>query len=469
MNAMEALLQSLQNSIEASDGRVAVRDEAILKTRMDGLIYEAVFGDGETKAAARWLIWEIAQALGIRPASIHELYLARGRGAIDRPFTVPAMNLRMLAYDSARAVFRAAQMIDAGAFIFEIARSEIGYTDQRPAEYASAVLAAAIQEGYRGPVFIQGDHFQVNAKKFAETPDAEMKAVRDLIQEAVAAGFYNIDIDTSTLVDLSKPGTYEQQRANFERCAELSRSVREHQPPGITVSVGGEIGEVGGKNSTEEELRAFMDGYNAGLGGLTGISKISIQTGTSHGGVVLPDGTLAGVAIDFDVLKRLGEVARREYGLGGAVQHGASTLPESAFGKFVECGAVEVHLATAFQTLVFEHPSVPQQLRGEVKDWLYRNAMNERKPKDTDEQFVYKTRKKAIGPFKRAFWNLPESARMSIGMAFEARFMFLFEQLGVRDTARLVAEHVRPIEVHQAMPTGAVKAAQAESVEGLAD
>jgi len=469
MNAMEALLQSLQHSVETSDGRASVRDEATLKTRLDGLIYEAVFGDGETQAAARWLIWEIAQALGIRPASIHELYLARGRGAFDRPFTVPAMNLRMLAYDSARAVFRAAQMIDAGAFIFEIARSEIGYTDQRPAEYASAVLDAAIKEGFRGPVFIQGDHFQVNAKRFAETPDAEMNAVRGLTQEAIAAGFYNIDIDTSTLVDLSRPGTYEQQRANFERCAELSRSVRELQPPGVTVSVGGEIGEVGGKNSTEEELRAFMDGYNAGLGGLTGISKISIQTGTSHGGVVLPDGTLADVAIDFDVLKRLGEVARREYGLGGAVQHGASTLPESAFGKFVECGAVEVHLATAFQTLVFEHPSVPQQLRDEVKDWLYRNAMNERKSKDTDEQFVYKTRKKAIGPFKRAFWNLPESARMSIGMALEARFMFLFEQLGVRDTARLVAEHVRPIEVHQALPTGALKAAKAESVEGLAD
>ena len=207
MNAMEALLQSLQHSVETSDGRASVRDEATLKTRLDGLIYEAVFGDGETKAAARWLIWEIAQALGIRPASIHELYLARGRGAFDRPFTVPAMNLRMLAYDSARAVFRAAQMIDAGAFIFEIARSEIGYTDQRPAEYASAVLAAAVKEGHRGPLFIQGDHFQINAKKFVETPDAEMRAVRDLSSEAVAAGFYNIDIDTSTLVDLSQPTT----------------------------------------------------------------------------------------------------------------------------------------------------------------------------------------------------------------------------------------------------------------------
>ncbi len=53
--------------------------------------------------------------------------------------------------------------------------------------------------------------------------------------------------------------------------------------------VGGEIGEVGGHNSTEEELRAYLDGFKAKLskhGKLTGLSKISIQTGTSHGGVV---------------------------------------------------------------------------------------------------------------------------------------------------------------------------------------
>ncbi|HLF28832.1 MAG TPA: class II fructose-bisphosphate aldolase [Anaerolineae bacterium] len=469
MNVLHALLESLQHSVTLVDDRVVVNDAAKLRARTDGLISEAVFGDGETKAAARWLIWEIAQALGIRPASIHDLYLACGRGEIDRAFTVPAMNLRMLTYDSARAAFRAANRLNAGALIFEIARSEIGYTDQRPAEYTSSILAAAIKEGRRGPVFIQGDHFQINGKRFAEAPEAELKAVRDLSAEAIAAGFYNIDIDTSTLVDLSQPTTYEQQRANFEHCAALTRTVRELQPDGVMVSVGGEIGEVGGKNSNEEELRAFMNGYLAQLNGLTGISKISIQTGTSHGGTVLPDGTLADVAIDFDVLKRLGELARREYHLGGAVQHGASTLPETAFGKFVECGAVEVHLATAFQTLIFSHESIPQQLRDGVRDWLYQNAMNERKSKDTDEQFIYKTRKKAIGPFKRAFWDLPEAARMSIGMALEARFAFLFEQLNIQDTHRYVEAHIHAVEIHQPRPAGAVQAVKAESVEGLAD
>jgi fructose/tagatose bisphosphate aldolase len=466
---MDALLQSLQNTVAVANGRVVVHDETKLKTRMDGLVYEAIFSDAETKAAAQWLIWEIAQSLGVHSASIHELYMARGRGAIDRAFTVPAINLRMLTYDAARAVFRAARAMRAGVFIFEIARSEIGYTDQRPADYTSAVLAAAIKEGHHGPVFLQGDHFQVSAKRFADDPAAELKAVRGLTAEAIAAGFYNIDVDTSTLVDLSYPTIHEQQHANFEHCAGLTRVIRERQPAGVTISVGGEIGEVGGKNSTEEELRAFIDGFSAHLGGATGMSKISIQTGTSHGGVVLPDGTLADVAIDFDVLARLSHVARSEYGLGGAVQHGASTLPETAFSKFVECDAVEVHLATAFQTLTFDHPAVPQRLRDEVKDWLYRNRMSDRKPKDTDEQFIYKSRKQAIGAFKRDFWNLDASARAEISAALQARFAFLFDQLALGDTEPYVAAHIHPVEVHRPMPSGVVKAVQAESVEGLAD
>jgi fructose-bisphosphate aldolase class II len=469
MGAFEKQLSSLAGMIEIKGERIVVKDEKGLVGKIDGLIREAVFGEAESKAAARWLIWETAQALGIRPASIHEFYMAIGRGDIAGKFTVPAMNLRMLAYDSARAVFRAAAKLDVGALIFEIARSEIGYTDQRPAEYASSVLAAAIREGFRGPVFLQGDHFQTSAKKYTAAPEGEVKAIRDLILEAAAAGFYNIDIDTSTLVDISKPSLEEQQKFNFELCADFTRFIREHEPKGVTVSIGGEIGEVGQKNSTPEDLDAFMKGYNAKRGGSQGISKISIQTGTSHGGVVLPDGTLAKVAIDFDVLRILGEKARQEYGMGGAVQHGASTLPESAFHKFVEAGTCEVHLATAFQTLIIEHEATPEPLRQEMYDWVRANAAADRKPKDTEAQFIYKARKKAVGPFKRHFWSLPEEARTAIGASLEKTFAFLFEQLAVGGTKKLVAKFVTAPEVHQPVPAGGVKTGKGESVDGLAD
>ena len=466
---LDRLIGTLGGAVTRTADRVTIEDEKKLPPFMDGLVREAVFGEPAAKAAARWVIWETAQALGIRPASIHGLYAARGRGEIEKPFTVPAMNLRMLAYDSARAVFRAARASGAGAFIFEIARSEMSYTDQRPSEYVSAVLAAAIREGFRGPVFIQGDHFQAAAKKYAADPEAELKAIRDLIVESIEAGFYNIDIDTSTLVDISKPTLDEQQKLNFELCAELTRFIRGREPKGITVSVGGEIGEVGLKNSSPEDLAAFMKGYNARRGSVTGISKISVQTGTSHGGVVLADGTLAQVAIDFDVLKELSEAARRLYGMGGAVQHGASTLPDAAFHKFVEAGACEVHLATAFQTLVMDHEATPASLRGEMTEWLKVNAASERKPKDTEAQFLYKVRKKAVGPFKKRFWDLPAASLEAIGTSLEKQFAFLFDQLAVGGTRDVVAKLIEAPAVHRPLPEGGVKGAKGESTEGLAD
>src|SRR5437899_7674647 len=233
-------------------------------TRMDELVRQAVFGNEDEKAHARWLIWEIGQHAGVRPASIHELYMARGRGEVPA-FTTPAMNIRVLAYDSARAVFRVAKRLDVGALICEIARSEIGYTEQRPAEYVAVMTAAALREGFTGPLFIQGDHVQVNAKKYAVDPEAELQALRALIEEELQAGFYNIDVDTSTLVDLSQKTLDEQQRVNYERAAEFTRFIRDREPEGVTVSVGAEIGEVGGKNSDVHELKAFMEGYNRTL------------------------------------------------------------------------------------------------------------------------------------------------------------------------------------------------------------
>jgi fructose/tagatose bisphosphate aldolase len=453
-SAFEQVLKSLASVITWQGNRIIVNEEKKIPEKIDGLIHKAVFGDAESKTAARWIIWETAQALGIRPASIHEFYMAIGRGDVAGRFTVPAINLRMLAFDSARAVFRAARKLDVGALIFEIARSEIGYTDQRPAEYATAVLAAAIREGFRGPVFIQGDHFQASAAKFASAPEAEVKTMRDLILEAIAAGFYNIDIDTSTLVDLSKPTLDEQQRSNYGLCADFTKFIREHEPKGITISVGGEIGEVGQKNSTPEDLDAFMKGFNAKRGGITGISKISIQTGTSHGGVVLPDGTLARVAIDFEVLKILGEKARKEFGMGGAVQHGASTLPETAFHKFVEAGTCEVHLATAFQNLIMEHEAIPESLRQEMHEWVKVNAAGERKPKDTDAQFFYRSRKKAVGPFKKQFWSLPDGAREAISASLQKMFSFLFEQLNAAGTTDTVKKLIKAPEIHLPLPAG---------------
>ncbi len=439
--AMAGLIAGFGGGISLGSSGVEISDPAKLRTAaMDGLVHAAVFGSEGELDAARALLWELGQVSGVRPASIHDLYIARGRGECGG-FTVPAINVRMMAYDTARAIFRAARAADAAAILLEIARSEIAYTDQRPSEYVSVMIGAALREGYRHPLFIQGDHCQVNAKKYAADAEAEVGEVKKLIGEELAAGFYNIDVDTSTLVDLSFPTLDEQQRANYERAAEITRYIREREPAGVTVSVGAEIGEVGHKNSTVEELHAFMEGYNrtlAATGGATGISKISVQTGTSHGGVVLPDGSIAEVKLDIEALEALSKAARERYGLGGAVQHGASTLPSDAFGNFARVETAEIHLATNFQNIIFDHPALPAELRQEMYAWLDANAAGERKAEDSPEQFYYKTRKKAIGPFKQALWQLPAPIRQEIGAELERTFAFLFDQLKVGDTAQLV-------------------------------
>ena len=418
------------------------RPELLRSEVMDRLVTMAVFGEAADREGARTLLWQLGQVSGVQPASIHDLYLARGRGECSG-FTVPAINVRMIAYDSARAVFRAALKCDGAAIILEIARSEIAYTDQRPAEYVAVMIGAALREGYHFPLFIQGDHCQVNASKYQANAEAEVGEVKKLIAEEVAAGFFNIDVDTSTLVDLSFPTLDEQQRTNYERAAEITRFIREQEPAGVTVSVGAEIGEVGHKNSTVEELHAFMQGFNRTLGkGVAGISKISVQTGTSHGGVVLADGSIAEVKLDLAALEALSRVARDDYQMGGAVQHGASTLPSNAFGNFPRIETVEIHLATNFQNIVWDHPALPGELRERAYRWLDANAQSERKAGDSDEQFYYKARKKAIGPFKQEMWSLPAEIRQKIGADLEQTFTFLFDQLGVKGTSTLVRRHI---------------------------
>ena len=469
---LESLLPFIQGTVQIGDeyGVTILDANKLREETVDRIINRAVFGEPQEKASACWLLWELGPRLGIYPASIEAFYLAKGRGAVTESFTVPAINLRAMAYDSARAVFKAALPRKVGAVIFEIARSEIGYTQQRPVEYFLVIMAAAIKEGYQGPLFVQGDHFQVSGNKFKEQPDAEIKAIEQLIQEAIEAGFYNIDIDTSTLVDLSQPTIDEQQRVNCEQCAHFTAFIRKHQPAGITVSVGGEIGEVGGKNSDETELRAFMDGFRRVLPAeLPGLSKISIQTGTSHGGVVLPDGTLAQVAIDFKVLKELSRIARAAYGMGGTVQHGASTLPDEAFHQFVTHEAIEVHLATGFQNILYDHEKFPVELRQRMYDYLKANHASEWKSGKTEEQFLYSTRKKGLGPFKADLWNLPEEIRAALRASLEEKFGFLFDQLQVGNTLDLVKKYVPPVEVKKGLKEFGIAESGEEDVSDLSD
>jgi fructose/tagatose bisphosphate aldolase len=458
--SVKELLAALEGIARIEGDRLVIVDEDGLRTRgIYDVAWTATFSEDEAAVeAARWIVWEASQALGARSASIQDLYKARSRGEYEG-MTVPAINLRAQTFDMARVILETARKNDSAAVIFELARSEQTYTYQRVFEFATSILAGAIAAGWKGPVFIQGDHYQFNAKKYSADPEKMTEEIRKGCRDAIAAGYRNIDIDSSTLVDLSFDTLDKQQHENYVRAAELTALIRSLEVDGVTVSVGGEIGEVGKKNSTPEELKAYLDGYRRELDarakGAIGLSKVSVATGTSHGGTPLPGGGVADVALDFGVLAEMSVVAR-EYGLSWAVQHGASTLPDDMFHKFPATGCSEIHLATGFQNALFDHPAFPAELHKSIEEWIYANCQDERKPGQTDSQFIYSGRKKAIGPFKRQLWDLATKDEILASQA--AKVEFLFKQLGTPGSRALVEKYVKPVEYHQPMPAS-VKAA----------
>ncbi len=417
------------------------------KNILPNLIDTIILGNSRSlKKFCYRLAYNCGLSCGIYPASIQSLYKACGKKEVGG-FCVPAINLRTLTFELAQVVFKVAKKINTNLFIFEIAKSEIGYTWQSPQEYSALIILAAIKQGYRGPLFLQGDHFQIESTLYhGKAKPSHVRELKKLIKEAVSAGFYNIDIDSSTLVDLTKNNIAEQQELNYKLCAHFTKYLRKIQPKKVEISIGGEIGEIGGANSKPEELEAFMRGYLREIGSLEGISKISIQTGTKNGGIVLPDGSIAEAKIDFDALDKLSMLGKDNYGLAGTVQHGASTLPNEAFHHFPKKGCIEIHLATQFQNIIYEYMPLP--LKEKIYFWLNKNFYRERNPDWTDDQFIYKLRKKALGPFKKEIYTLPDELKDKIKSALEEEFLFLFDKLNLKNTKKITAKYIKkPLEL----------------------
>lgn len=400
---------------------------------IDSLVYASVFNPSEeAKMIARKEIRMIAKQRGIYPASIHEAYMKYGRGEL-KGFTVPAFNVRNLTYDFSRMIFRLMEEKKVGYVIFEIARGEVGYTDQSHDEYATSILAAAIAEDYVGPVYIQADHTQFSAEKYSADPKGQEVVLKKCIKSAVDAGFYNIDIDASTLVDLTKKDLKEQQKENAHMTAVLLDYIREIEPKGTTISVGGEIGHIGGKNSNTAEFEAYMSLVEEQRDKTKpGLSKVSVQTGTSHGGTMLADGTIKQVVVDFAVHETIGRIAREKYKMGGSVQHGASTLPTTMFHHFPEAKTVEIHLATGFQNIIFA--LMPVGLKNEIHSWLDKNWISEKKEGQTNEQFHYVTRKRANGPFKERIWKMEPKYKVSVMEGLEKEVRLILQELRMENT-----------------------------------
>jgi fructose/tagatose bisphosphate aldolase len=483
----EDLLNNGLQGATVSEGVLHIDNVDLFKNSLPTLAANAAdFGDrgapADVQALSRWIIGEGAQQLNVKLASPQEAYIAIAEGRINREMSFPAINIRVGTLDTARALFKAANDNKVGAFIAEIARSEMGYTNQSPAEYAAVLQAAAMLEGFEGPLFLQGDHIQLRSGPVREGGPAaakEIDAHRKLIHDLLAAGFGSIDLDMSPFERRTEEhlSFEEQQAENARLTAEKIADVRALEKKlGIpwTVLLGGETGEVGKMNTRKEDLEAYADGIIAnmkrlGVDPALGIRKIAVNDGTAHGGTPLPDGSVADVSIAFEILKMATDFGKK-YGWAGSVQHGASTLPNNAFSLFPQNKAVEVHLATGFQNIAFDNGIY--RLKGaqsEIEQFLADKFRGEWKAGKTFAQFAYSTRKQAIGPFKWMAWTMPEDIRAKVAEDLYDQFSFLFEQLGVVDTKDLIAGYITLHDFHQPYPEEAGSSPPASEKEDTGD
>lgn len=422
---------------------------------VDFLASQAQFGDAEAQQFAHQALLNQAQSQGAFPASIYPIYRARGEGAFgpDQQFTVPAFNLRGMSYLTAQAAFEVAQELEVGLFIFELARSEMKYTDQNPRQLVSSILAAALKTKWQGPIFIQGDHYQPKAAAPGQAKAGEKDSVIQLIHDAIQAGIYNIDIDGSTLVDPAQPTDYDQQRSNFLFTAEMYKLIHQleqqyvldHQSPlpGKHINLGCEISEVGTHLSKSLQLAAFMTGLrDEGFIHQDEFpTKVAIETGTAHGGKVNRDGTSAPMHVNFTTLETISKIARRKYQMAGAVQHGASTLDKPLMARFPESDAAEIHLSTGLQNTILNHPAFPQELLDAMYAWCDINCREEKKSEWSQAQFYAKTRKKVWAPFKKHTWELAAEIQDEIKASLKQEFRLYFEGLKVGNSQTLVKSY----------------------------
>lgn len=381
------------------------------------------------------LTWE----KGLFPASIAPVYQALGKGELAQ-MTIPAFNVRGLTYPLARAIWRSALQSECGPIIFELAPSESTGCDQTFEEYAAMTMAAAFKEGYRGPVFMQGDHFSVD-----DLSDAE--PLKDLALQVIESGFYQIDIDGSHQYNSQAEQLTEFHAPNAQVTSQLIMAMRQKQPRGIHLTLGGEVGEIGGRNTSVEDLAAFHSELEKFLPkGTPGLDKISAQTGTTHSGIVLPDGTTGKMSVDFNLITELASQAR-QFGWSGMVQHGASTLQFEDLAQLPQAGVVEVHLATQIQNILFDHPAFPVGLRDQMKRELVKSTRSaEGDHLDTSDalseaQRFYQARWAAWGIYKAQLWQLPSEVVNQVSVRLGDWATQIFRSLKIAQRSQVLKDY----------------------------
>lgn len=116
---------------------------------------------------------------------------------------------------------------------------------------------------------------------------------------------------------------------------------------------------------------------------------------------------------------------------------------------FPETGTSEVHLATGFQNIIYDNPALPAKFREEIYSYIKENFAKEWKEGQTEEQFIYSTRKKGFGELKKKWWDLPNDIKVPIMKELEAKFDLLFNKLKVGNTKDYVQKNMKVVAVEK--------------------
>lgn len=348
-----------------------------------------------------------------------------------------------------RGIIEAAKEMDA-AIIFEIAKSEVGYTDQAPEEYISVVKSLAKEIDFNTPYCIHGDHITISEN----TPDA-IRSAEDLIKKEVEAGFTSFAIDASHNFNIEAETTREQLADNIEITTRIAKLIKRlmvekgktREDYGLEVEVG-EIGKIDPETGEQElttvdEAVTFIKALNE-----NGVypDLIAINNGTVHGNVYDAEGNIVPL-LGIDGL-RTREVANAIASIGVQIaQHGITGTPLELMRKLIDAGIVKGNVGTNWQNIALDN--MPSDLVKKMEDWTMENyavKVRAKKPSISDKEIIGQNIKYGIRVFKKEIANIDDEYKQKIHDVSKKSAIEFIEAFNGRESGQIVRDYIKNLK-----------------------
>jgi len=352
----------------------------------------------------------------------------------DRRCIIMAANIRV--QRSARGIMEAAKELDS-AVLFEIAKSEVGYTGQTPKDFYDNIVAIAEEINFNTPYAIHGDHITIKDA----SPEA-YKGAEDLIKAELAAGFTSYAIDASHNFNMSATDVSEQLKDNIDITKRLAKLI----PEKYSLEV--EVGEVGRTDpatgqkqlTTVEEAATFIKALkDAGINP----DLLATNNGTSHGNIFDKNGNvIAKVGIDLARTKGIAD-AIKPYGVRVA-QHGITGTPLEFMDNLIDCGIAKGNVGTNWQNIAIE--SFPPELVKRMEEWTLTcdeaKKTKAKKPQITDKELIGKTIKNSLKVFKSDMAAIPDEYKKKFDAATRSSALGFMNAFKSQGTGSIVKEYI---------------------------